>query len=104
MILAFALIGAVVGFFPGGSFLLIPMEVYLLYKICTKHKAFDFPMFFLVAAALIGVSAFLKGLATFLQAIPVIGQFANSLVAFGFIVAFGNIAEHYYSRHPRPPN
>jgi len=105
MILAFALIGAVIGFVPGGSFLMIPMEVYLLYRIMNKHNAFDWMPFFGTAAMLCGISAVLKGLASLLQALPVIGQIANSLVAFGFIMAFGNLAEQHYSkaRRPQPP-
>lgn len=106
MIFAFALIGAVVGFIPGGSFLLIPMEVCLLYRIMNKHNAFDWMPFFGTAAMLCGVSAVLKGLASLSQAVPVIGQIANSLVAFGFIMAFGTLAEQHYSkvRHRQPPS
>lgn len=77
MILGFALIGAVVAFIPGGSFLLIPMEVFLLFKIARKYDAFEMTKFIAISVPLIGISVFLKGLATFLQAVPVLGQFAN---------------------------
>src|SRR5271168_3993304 len=103
MILTFALIGAVLGFVPGGSFLLIPMEVYLLYSIMTKYNAFDWMPFLGTAGFLCAVSVTLKGLATFLHGIPGVGQVANSLVAFSFIMALGNLAERHYSTVRRPP-
>ena len=97
MVFAFALIGAVVALIPLASFILIPMEVYLVYKIADRHNAFEFVPFLLVSAALVPISGVLKGLATMLQGFPVLGQIANSLVAFGFIMAIGSLAERYYS-------
>ena len=102
MIILFAMIGAIVGFIPAGSFLLIPMEVFLLYKIISKYNAFHLGEFLGLAAALIGLSTFLKGLATFIHAIPIIGQIGNSLVAFLFIMVFGYMAEQHYSKGPTP--
>jgi len=96
------MIGAIVGFVPGGSFILIPMEVFLLYKIISKYNAFHLGEFLGLAAALIGLSTFLKGLATFLHPIIIIGQIANSLVAFFFIIAFGYMADQHYSKGSTP--
>jgi hypothetical protein len=101
MVFVFAIIGAIVAFFPGASFILIPMEVFLIYKIARRHNAFDFPIFIVMMAALMPISGFLKGLATFLQVIPVIGQIANSLVAFGFIIAVGLLAEQFYANRSK---
>lgn len=97
----FAFIGGLVAFIPGASYLLIPMEVYLLYKIAMRYcDHLDVPSFVGAATALVAGSTFLKSLALFLNPIPVIGQIANSLVAFGFIVAFGLLAEHHYAKGP----
>ena len=93
----FAVIGALVAFFPGASFTLIPMEVFLVYKIARKHNAFDFTAFITMMSALVLISGFLKGLATFLQVLPLIGQFANSIVAASFIIVLGLLAEQFYA-------
>lgn len=98
MVLTFAWIGAVIAFIPGASFILIPAEVLLIYKIASKYNAFEFFPFITMTAALVTISAFLKGLATFLHTLPVFGQIANSLVAFGFISVVGLLAEQYYAK------
>ena len=99
--MTFALIGGVVALIPGASFILIPMEVFLIYQIAAKHNAFEFGPFIVMTAALVTISAFLKGLATFLHALPIIGQIANSFVAFGFIMVVGLLAEQYYANRTR---
>jgi hypothetical protein len=101
MVLMFAWIGAVIALVPGASFILIPMEIILLYQIASKHNAFELAPFLAMTAALVTISAFLKGLATFLHAIPIFGQIANSLVAFGFIYIVGLLAERHYSNRAR---
>lgn len=101
MTFAFALIGALVAFIPGASFILIPMEVFLVYKIASSHNAFEFGPFIVMTAALVTISTFLKGLATFLHGVPILGQFANSLVAFCFILVIGVLAEQYYASRSR---
>lgn len=97
MVLAFAAIGAVVALIPGASFFLIPLELFMLYQIAEKHNAFELPTFLAMCAAIVTTSAFLKGLASFLHAIPIVGQLANSLVAAVFIAVVGLLAEKYYS-------
>lgn len=97
MVVVFAIIGAVLGFVPGGSFIMIPMEIFLVYSIQKKYDAFDFVTFILLAGALGACSIFLKGLASFLHVIPLIGQFANSIVGAGFILIVGNLAEQHYA-------
>jgi hypothetical protein len=98
MVFGFAVIGSVVALIPGASFLLIPMEVYLLYRIITKYDAFDLYSFIGISGGLVAISGFLKGLAWFLHAVPVFGQFANSAVAFVFIMALGSVAKHHFAR------
>jgi hypothetical protein len=97
MIFGFAVLGAVVALIPGASFLLIPMEVFLLYKVATRYNAFEFSNFLGWAVALVGVSTALKGLASLLHVIPVVGQITNSIIAFSFIMLIGNLAEKHYS-------
>jgi hypothetical protein len=101
MILTFALIGAVVALFPMASFILIPMEVALLYQIASKYNAFELGPFLAMTAALVTISTLLKGLASILHFIPVFGQVANSLVAFGFISLVGTLAERHYANRSR---
>jgi hypothetical protein len=69
----------------------------MIYQIADKHNAFELPTFLGMSAAIVTTSAFLKGLATFLHAIPIVGQLANSMVAFAFIAVVGSLAEKYYS-------
>ncbi|HEX7150427.1 MAG TPA: hypothetical protein VF618_02990 [Thermoanaerobaculia bacterium] len=102
MLIAFALIGVVLGFVPGGSFLLIPLELFLIYRIAESHRAFEFGSFLAMGSAIVVISGFLKGLASLLHAIPGIGQMANSVVAFGFIMIIGTLAERYYASRTRP--
>jgi hypothetical protein len=100
---AFAFIGGFVAFLPipGVSFILIPMEIFLLYKIASRHNAFDFVPLLGFTGLLLTISIVLKGLAAALTAIPLIGWMANSLVAFGFIMTLGHMAESHYSKHRR---
>ncbi len=94
----FACIGGIIALVPGASFLLITMEVFLIYKIASKHSAFDLIHFLIASAALVTVSIVLKSLASFLHVIPVVGQLANGIVACAFILAVGNLAEEHYSK------
>lgn len=96
MVLKYAIIGAIVALVPMASFVLIPMEVYMVYKIATRHQAFDLVHFAVFAAALVAVSTILKGMATYLHVIVGIGQLANAGIAFFFILALGAVAEKHY--------
>jgi hypothetical protein len=98
MVIQFAWIGALVALIPGASFILIPMEVVLIYQIAKKHDAFELGAFIFMATVIMSISLFLKALASFLHALPIIGQVANSLVAFGFIYAVGTVAEQHYAK------
>ncbi len=103
MITICAVIGALIGFIPGGTFLLIPMEMFMLYKIMDSHNAFDLMTFIGLLVPMLTISAFLKGLASFLHAVPVIGQVANSIVAVVFIISLGNLAEQHYAGKAQTP-
>ncbi len=97
MIFIFAIIGAFLAIIPGASFLLIPLELLMLYLIANKHEVFELGEFLAISAALITISGFLKGLASFLHSVPVLGQLANSLVAGGFILIVGWLAQQHYA-------
>jgi len=102
MVLVFALIGGVITFLPipGTSLVLIGMEIFLLYKIQSKYNAFDIISFIAVATGLAAVSGVLKALSAALYlALPVIGWLTSALIAFGFIMIFGNIADGHYAKH-----
>ncbi len=102
MIIVCAFIGFIVGFIPMASFLLIPLEGYLLYSIMDKYHAFDLWVFLGSFTVLAGLSFLLKGLASFLHALPGIGQFANSIVACGWILVFGFLADKHYAELAKP--
>lgn len=99
----YAIAGAAIGFFPGGTFILIPMEVYLIYRIAKKYNAFDLVPFIVMSAALVTIGGFLKGLAMSLHWLPVIGQLANSIVGGGFILIIGVVAEQHYAGKSTKP-
>lgn len=99
MIFKFAVFGGLVAFIPGASFILIPLELHIVYKIADKYNSFELFPFIMMSAAIISISFFLKGLASFLHPFPIIGQFANSIVAFGFILILGRLAEKHYSNN-----
>lgn len=101
MVMNYAIIGAAIAFIPGASLILIPMELYLIYRIAQDYQAFEFGPFLPMASALVVVSGFLKALATFLHTLPLIGQLMNSAVAFGFILAVGSLAEQHYRSKSR---
>jgi len=98
MILVFAIIGAIVAFVPGASFFLIALEIYLVYHFAHKHPSFSLIPFLGISAGLVSISLVLKGLATFLHVMPLVGQVSNSIVAFAFIMFIGNAAEKHYSK------
>ena len=98
MIVTFTIIAAIIGLVPGGHFILIPMEIFLVYRISQNHNAFDFLQFIVMTGVLIAATGFLGGLASFLHVIPVIGQLANSIVAAGVMYFIGSTAENYYSK------
>ena len=98
MLLGFTVIAAFIGLIPGGHFILIPMEIYLVYSTSKKYDAFNFLEFIVMSGVLIAATTFLGGLATFLHVIPVIGQLANSIVAAGVMYGIGYTAEDHYSK------
>jgi uncharacterized protein (DUF697 family) len=96
LILKYAAAAAVCGLIPiGGSMCILLLELCMFYHICAKyhvpalHKGIGFII------ALFGISFLFKGVAEALHAIPVIGQLANSLVAFGVVMVLGKAINNY---------
>lgn len=93
----FALIGGFIALIPGASFLLIGLEVYLAYTIAKRH---DVPLLngIGIIGALITGSAVLKFFASLFHFALGIGQLANGIFAFAFIVIFGKLVEQFFAR------
>ncbi|WCM28287.1 hypothetical protein NDN01_05020 [Sphingomonas sp. QA11] len=97
MIFVFTVIAAILGFIPGASFILIPMEMYIVYKFANESGRFNLFEFCAFGAALWAVSAILIGFAQILHFIPLIGQVANSIVAGSVMYFVGHAAEKHYA-------
>lgn len=93
----FATIGALIALIPGASFLLIILEAYLSYSIARRHNVPVLNGVGIIGALITG-SVVLKALASFLHIFLGIGQLANALVAFGFIIVFGNLVDQFFAR------
>jgi hypothetical protein len=90
-------IGAVIALFPMVSYVLVAVEVVMIYQIAKSYNAVNILdlVWFCVKMGIL--SLFLKFLASWLHFIPVIGQIANSLVAGGFIYFVYNLTDSHYS-------
>ncbi len=91
----FTIFAFFVGFIPGGSFILIPAEMLLVYLILNKNENFKLTEFVPVCILLVASSAFLKGLALLLHAIPILGQITNSIIAASVMYLVGTLAESH---------
>ncbi|RDB07524.1 hypothetical protein [Runella aurantiaca] len=92
----YVVIGALIALFPGASFVLIAVEVVMVYQIAKSYDALNVSDLVWFCTKMVVVSSFLKFLAFWLHGIPVIGQIANSLVAGGFIYFVYDIADSHY--------
>ncbi len=93
--ISFTVFAFFIGFIPGGSFILIPAEMLLVYLILNKNKNYKLTEFVPICVLLAVSSTFLKGLALLLHAIPLLGQITNSLIASGFMYLVGTLAESH---------
>jgi hypothetical protein len=94
--IVYVVIGALVALFPLASFVLIAVEVVMVYQIAKSHNAFHLGDLIWFCSVMVIVSLFLKFLATWLHLIPGIGQLANSIVAGGFIYFVYDVADTHY--------
>ena len=91
-------IGAVVALFPMASFVLIALEVIMVFQIAKSHDAVHLGDIVWFCSIMVVVSLVLKFLAAWLHLIPIIGQIANSLVAAGFIYFVYEVADAHYKK------
>ena len=94
-------IGALIALFPLASFVLIAVEVVMVYKIAKSHDAVYVGDLVWFCSIMVTVSLVLKFLAAWLHLIPVVGQIANSIVAAAFIYFVYDVAESHYSKISR---
>jgi hypothetical protein len=91
-------IGAIVALFPMASFVLIALEVVMVFQIAKKHDAVHLGDIVWFCTVMIVVSAVLKFIAAWLHLIPLIGQVSNSLVAAAFIYFAYGLADAHYAK------
>lgn len=90
-------IGALIALFPMASYVLIAVEVVMVYQIAKSYDAVHLGDLVWFCSKMVVVSLFLKFLASWLHLIPGIGQIANSLVAGGFIYFVYDLADSHYA-------
>jgi hypothetical protein len=91
-------IGALVALFPMASFVLIALEVIMVFQIAKSHDAVHIGDIIWFCSVMFVVSLFLKFLAAWLNLFPIIGQIANSVVAAGFIYFVYEVADAHYKK------
>jgi hypothetical protein len=91
-------LGAVVALFPLASFILIAIEVAMVFQIAKKHDAVHLGLIVWFCTVMVPVSFVLKFIAAWLHFIPIIGQVSNSAVAAGFIYFVYEIADAHFGK------
>jgi len=83
------------------SFVLIGLEVIMVYQVAKKHDAVRVDDLVWFCGKMVIISFFLKFFAAWLHFIPLLGQIANSAVAAGFLYLVFDIATAHYSKLSR---
>jgi hypothetical protein len=93
----YALIAGFLGVIPGSPFLLILLDVWIIYEAACRYdvSAFGEIASYLTLATFIGFV--LKGFANFLHAIPLVGQLANAIVAGVYTYFLYNVVDTHFS-------
>jgi hypothetical protein len=91
-------IGAFVALFPMASFVLLALEVVMVYQIAKSHDAVHIGDLAWFCSVMVIISLVLKFLAAWLHLMPIIGQVANSLVAACFIFFAYDVADSHYKK------
>lgn len=94
-------LGALVALFPMASFVLLALEVAMVFYIAKSHDAVYVGDLFAFCTVMGIVSLVLKFIAAWLHLIPVIGQVSNSVVAALFIFFIYDLADAHYSKVAR---
>jgi hypothetical protein len=92
----YVIIGALIAIFPMASYVLIAVEVVMVYQIAKSYNIVNLGDLLWFCSKMVIISLFLKFLASWLHFIPLVGQVANSLVAGGFIYFVYDIADSHY--------
>jgi hypothetical protein len=94
--LSYAVAAGFLGLIPvGGSLLLLVLEGTMFFHICIKNKVPVLHEGFGLVLTLFAVSSLFKFAAEVLHVVPVIGQFANGIVAFLVVLGLGAVIENY---------
>jgi uncharacterized protein (DUF697 family) len=100
----YAIVAAVCGLIPvGGSIFILVLEGVMFYHICAKHNRHVLHEGILFVGAVAGLSILFKAAAEVLHTIPVIGQVANALVAYGVVYGLGVVIENYNKNTDKSP-
>jgi uncharacterized protein (DUF697 family) len=91
-------VGAFVALFPLASFVLIALEVVMVFNVAKKYGHANLGDLIWFCSAMVTLSLFLKFLAAWLHLIPIIGQVANSAVAATFIYFAYSVADEHYRK------
>ncbi len=99
VIFLFAVLCGFIGVIPLSSVILIPTEIFMIYRLSRAHELpFRVAEFGVSALLLYGVSRLLvMFVGGILIAIPGPGWVAKAIIAFCFVVALGSVANKYYS-------
>lgn len=90
-------IGAVIAFFPMASYVLLAVEVVMIYNIAKSYDAVNVLDLVWFCIKMGVVSLVLKFLASWLYLFLGIGWIANSLIAGGFIYFVYDVADSHYA-------
>jgi hypothetical protein len=93
---AYVAAGAFIALFPFVSFILIALEVVMVYHIAKSHNAFRLHDLIWFCSVMVVISLVLKIIASWLHIFPMLGQFANSIVAAAFIYFAYDVADSHY--------
>lgn len=98
MVFAYAIAAGVIGFIPLSVFILIPLEIAMVYHLSVRNRRpFSLGELGLIWTLLITVGGVLQAVvgSIFVWAGPV-GWLAKSFFAFGFVLVFGGAVNWYY--------
>ena len=105
MVMNYAMLCGFVGFVPYSAFILIPIEILLIYRLSLVHQIpFRLGEFGMLVTALWAVSqVFIVSVGLLLTHVLVIGWVAKAMIAFFFVLLFGTLANGYYHRESQKP-
>lgn len=91
-------IGAAVALIPMASFVLIALEVFMIFQIAKSHNAISVSDLAWFCSVIVVISLVLKFIATWFHFFLGIGQIANALIAAAFIYVVYDVADAHYRK------